>query len=65
MEPHELRVVYEKFELDAKLSKLVDFMSTDTFSELSPGDQVLLRYQARAMKDYSDVLLVRIEKFHG
>ena len=67
MKLHEQRAVDEKAALDEKLAKLVVFFSTDTFAALSSGDKILLQYQARAMKDYSDVLLVRIEKFksHG
>lgn len=63
MKDHEIRVVNEKAELDDKITKLVAFMMTDTYSSLPPVDQGLLMVQVRSMKMYSECLGDRIDRF--
>lgn len=64
MKDHEVRVVSEKAELDDKITKLVCFMMSDTYSSMPPVDQGLLMVQVRSMKMYSECLSDRIERFN-
>lgn len=58
------RVVAEKRELDEKLIKLVQFISTSpVFAGLNLMEQNLLREQRDAMMRYSEVLEARIAWF--
>lgn len=63
MEDYKQRVVEEKKELDEKISKLVAFTQTDTFSELCIDDCHILTEQRNAMLYYSDILGRRIRNF--
>lgn len=65
MQPHEERVVVEKRELDEKLAKLKAFCFPGSlvFKELSPVDRDLLEDQYNSMKDYSEILRKRIDRF--
>ncbi len=65
MQPHELRVIAEKRELDEKLAKLSAFISarSPVFIGLDPMDKSLLRDQRDAMSAYSDTLADRIARF--
>lgn len=63
MQPHQQRVIDEKTELDAKLTKLREFFNTDLYAGLSPEEQSRLHRQASAMNDYSEVLGERIGAF--
>ena len=66
MQPHEERVVTEKRELDEKLAKLKAFCfdpGSPVFKELSPVDRDLLEDQYNSMKDYSEILGKRIDRF--
>lgn len=63
LQPHELRVVIEKKDLDEKRQKLTDFMRDDVYSKLGAVDQGLLMVQLVAMNNYSDALERRIELF--
>lgn len=62
-QPHELRVIEEKAELDAKLLKLREFTATEKFASLDMAEQRLLQGQAVAMDGYSSILRRRIERF--
>ena len=64
MKDHEQRVVLEKTELDIKVRALASFTSgSEVFAALPAFDRVLLRDQLRFMKEYSNVLGRRIERF--
>lgn len=53
---YKVRLDNEYSELQIKLSKLVDFMHTDKYTELPPVQQGLLMVQQAAMKLYADTL---------
>lgn len=63
MEAYQERVVLEKKELDEKISKLEPFMVSQLFEKLSTNDQYLLNKQHLAMKEYSTILSLRIQRF--
>lgn len=63
MKDHEIRVVNEKAELDDRITKLIGFMVTETYSSLPPVDQGLLMVQMRSMRMYSECLGDRISRF--
>ena len=63
LQPHQQRVVDEKAELDAKLTKLIAFQSTETFESLDEAERDRMRRQSDAMIDYSNVLAERIAAF--
>lgn len=55
------RVIKEENELSQKLSKLTDFMQSDSYCNLSAVNQGLLMVQHLTMKNYLDVLGRRLE----
>lgn len=64
MEAHQLRVITEKDELDAKIGKLAIFIeNTVTFGGLPEAERMRLYAQYRAMVEYSTILGERIEAF--
>jgi len=63
MQPHQLRVVFEKDELDEKLINLKRFVLGTVFSSLEPAEQLRLVRQARIMEEYSSILEERIANF--
>lgn len=63
MEAYQQRVVDEKTELDAKIEKLLEFRASPNIRIVSPEARNLLRRQALAMQEYSDVLGERIAQF--
>jgi hypothetical protein len=63
LQPHQQRVVDEKYELDAKREKLGVFKNTDLFSSLPWQEQERLNTQAHIMTMYSAVLGERISAF--
>ena len=63
LKPHELRVVAEKDDLDARLSALQKFQDTEVFEKLLIEERLLLRFQAEAMTKYSFYLGERIKHF--
>ena len=63
MQPHQQRVIDEKRELDDKISRLVPFLSSDTFKTIPPAEQGRLKRQSRIMQEYADVLGERIGEF--
>lgn len=65
LEPHEVRVVQERTELVEKITKLHQFMSSDSYSTLKELDKINLVRQEQAMITYSEVLLERINSFEG
>jgi hypothetical protein len=57
--------VTEKAELDEKLTKLREFLSTKTFAGLDEAERDRLKVQASYMTAYSRVLGERIAAFSG
>jgi hypothetical protein len=55
------RLKEEEKELANKAIKLQEFMSTDTFIQLSDGNQYLLEKQLEVMTEYINILGTRIE----
>lgn len=63
LQPHQMRVVDEKTELDDKLSKLKTFCLTPLFQSLPTEEKQRLTEQEGYMRNYSDVLGRRIAAF--
>ena len=63
--PHQERAVAERSELRARYDKLLVFINSSTFGELSFEDANLLVTQLEHMGDYIEVLSQRINRFHG
>ncbi len=63
MEEYQQRVVQEKTELDAKLTKLRRFFTTNSFDNLDAAERNRLFQQADAMGMYSAILGERINAF--
>lgn len=65
LEPHQVRVVEEKEELDRKIYNLQKFIEdlTGRFTGLHPDEQTDMRNQLRTMEHYSDLLRRRINRF--
>jgi hypothetical protein len=62
--PHQERVVNEKKDLDAKISALNTFITSNpAYVGLSEGERSRLKRQWDAMKEYSDILGERIAAF--
>ena len=57
------RVIEERESLDDKIKKLIAFLASEGFNELQEEDAQLLKDQADAMMDYSNVLKRRIARF--
>lgn len=68
MQPHEIRVMEEKMELDSKLGKLFSFcfgIDNSVYMGLHPKDRELLMMQYNIMQKYSEILSQRILRFGG
>lgn len=63
MQPHELRVVEEKRELDARISKLGPFLKTEMYNQLPEAEKDRLFRQHGLMNLYSTILSERIAAF--
>jgi hypothetical protein len=63
MQPHQERVVTEKQELDAKISKLEAFVTGSIFAALQADEQDRLTRQLTLMTQYPAVLQERISNF--
>lgn len=63
IEPHELRVIEEKSDLDVRLAKLKAFLKTETCLNMPFDDRCLLVQQAMVMGQYAHILNARIERF--
>jgi hypothetical protein len=63
LEPHQQRVVAERYELEGKLSRLVAFLETQPAARgsISVAERDRLRAQAAVMRAYVDILAARIE----
>lgn len=63
MEPWQQRVVAEQDDLDTKLTRLEEFMTSDQFALLSWQEREDMRDQAQHMTLYRSVLRRRISRF--
>jgi hypothetical protein len=63
MQPHELRVVEEKRQLDVLLDGLAAFIDGSQFKALPADERRRLYAQHRVMVTYSIILRERIEAF--
>lgn len=61
--PHEVRVIYEKAELDDKIESLGRFFKSDKFRGVPSRERKRLQTQHAAMRVYSQVLGDRIADF--
>ena len=61
--PHQQRVIDEKADLDAKLSNLIPFLSSDTCHSLPFDERGRLHRQSEVMREYSSILGERIADF--
>jgi hypothetical protein len=57
------RVISELNELDKKLDKLSNFLSTETFENLDTQEKHLLLVQHKLMESYAMILELRITTF--
>lgn len=64
MKPYQERVLIEKQELDVRLSRLNDFISSDSFYSVPTSEQDMLKDQLIAMQVYSEILANRIAGFN-
>ena len=65
LQPHEVRVVEERTELNDKITKLLTFMASKFYQTLDSELNQNFEEQVKLMKAYSDVLLRRINSFEG
>lgn len=65
LQPHEIRVVEERTELMEKITKLHNFMNSDFYQTLDKLNHIHFEEQEKAMVDYAEVLLRRINLFEG
>jgi hypothetical protein len=62
-QPHQLRVVQERFELDDRAAKLEAFLAKPAFGELPAAERERMVRQLSCMKELSGILGERIEAF--
>jgi hypothetical protein len=65
MQPHEVRMINERNELDQKLQKLKAFVETPTFETLLMEEKLLLTLQLGSMSAYYHILEIRISRIQG
>lgn len=66
MQPHQLRVVQEKAELDTKIDSLASFTKLDLFKTgVADAEKLRMLRQLAIMQAYSRVLGERIAAFGG
>ena len=64
LQPHQQRVIEEKDELDKKIAALGYFIGeTPFFKNVDSAEQGRLLEQLRAMREYSEILDMRIQVF--
>ncbi|URQ08933.1 hypothetical protein BRM13314_00004 [Salmonella phage BRM 13314] len=63
LQPHQQRVVDELDELQKKIHNLTVFTTTTKFQDLESLDRHLLVTQLDAMRTYSNILMMRIDRF--
>lgn len=60
MEDYKERPIVEQKELKDKLAKLVEFINSEKFYELSPNNRLLLKNQKAVMELYLNILNTRL-----
>lgn len=60
MEDYKERLIKERDELKEKFIKLIDFINSDKFYELSPNNKQVLKNQKIVMELYLSVLNMRV-----
>jgi hypothetical protein len=65
LQPHQLRVIEEKRELDERRQKLGDFLSSPNFFKVPEPERSLLKHQVYAMAELSSILGQRIGSWQG
>lgn len=60
MLPHQERLIEEKRDLEAKIEKLLAFILDANFDRVPSQEQWLLRQQYLIMKEYADILALRV-----
>ena len=63
LQPYQQRVVDEKADHDARLSRLTAFIGSDAFASVAPDEQARLERQRVIMLELSTVLGERIAAF--
>lgn len=63
MEEYQIRIKEEWADLQLKVMKLTDFLSSEKFTTLDEIDQGLLRQQLSAMMEYEEILEERMARF--
>ena len=63
MQPHQLRVVEERIDLEEKIHNLTAFMTSARVAQVSLAESYRMRRQLQHMQDYSRALLDRINAF--
>jgi len=64
MKDYQIRVLEEKNELDARISRLENFVKSETFVTVVDSDKDRLTHQLSVMKSYSAILGERIARFN-
>lgn len=64
LKPHQLRVVEERRDLDARIYRLRTFVGGNTFAILDQAEQGRMTRQLQLMVELSAVLGERIAAFH-
>lgn len=64
IKPYQQRVVGEKKEVDARLTKLEVFISGKDFNTVDIDEKIRLTTQADIMRRYSGILSARIKAFY-
>ena len=65
LQPYQQRVVEEKVDNDARLSRLTAFIGSGAFASVAPDEQARLERQRGIMTELSQVLGERIEAFEA
>lgn len=55
------RLKNEQKELQLNLDKLNSFINSDKVTELSTANRILLKRQAEVMREYNEILIIRLE----
>lgn len=63
LQPYQQRVIDEKAELDVKIQKLTEFLSSDKSESVEADEKDRMKWQLDIMEDYSEVLGERIANF--
>jgi len=56
------RLIDEQTELQIKIDKLESFINSDSFLDTLVSDKILLRNQLVVMKQYNEILIIRLRK---